>query len=292
MLTRCMARTVSIIGAGRVGGSLARLLRARGWRIGAVVTRSPATARAAVRAIGAGTPSTKLAPEASDSQVILVAVPDTQIATVAASLARIARKACRDKIILHTSGALDRSVLAPLARLGAFTGSLHPMQTFSGRGAPNLKGVVFAVEGDARALRTAAQIARQLGGIPVKIDGSGKAAYHAAGALAAGHALALIEGAVRILIAQGFSRRRAVATLLPLTRQMLENFERLGSRAAWTGPIARGDFAVVTRHVRVLKRFPREFAAAYAALAHLGARVLAKNPGATISQLQRALKNS
>jgi predicted short-subunit dehydrogenase-like oxidoreductase (DUF2520 family) len=287
-----MARTVSIVGAGRVGASLARLLRARGWRIGAVVTRSPANARAAVRAIGAGTPSTKLGPEASDSQVILVAVPDTQIARVAASLARIARKACRDKIILHTSGALDRSVLAPLARLGAFTGSLHPMQTFSGRGAPNLKGVVFAVEGDARALRTAAQIARQLGGIPVKIDGSGKAAYHAAGALAAGHALALIEGAVRILIAQGFSRRRALATLLPLTRQMLENFERLGPRAAWTGPIARGDFAVVTRHVRVLKRFPREFAAAYAALAHLGARVLAKNPGATISQLKRALKNS
>jgi predicted short-subunit dehydrogenase-like oxidoreductase (DUF2520 family) len=292
MLTRCMARTVSIIGAGRVGASLARLLRARGWRIGAVVTRSPATARAAVRAIGAGTPSTKLAPEASDSQVIVVAVPDTQIAIVAASLARIAREACRDKIILHTSGALDRSVLAPLARLGAFTGSLHPMQTFSGRGAPNLKGVVFAVEGDARALRTAAQIARQLGGIPVKIDGSGKAAYHAAGALAAGHALALIESAVRILIAQGFSRRRALATLLPLTRQMLENFERLGPRAAWTGPIARGDFAVVARHANALKQFPREFAATYAALAHLGARVLAKNPGATISRLKRALKNS
>jgi predicted short-subunit dehydrogenase-like oxidoreductase (DUF2520 family) len=292
MLTRCMARTVSIIGAGRVGASLARLLRARGWRIGAVVTRSLATARAAVRAIGAGTPSTKLAPEASDSQVILVAVPDTQIARVAASLARIAGKACRGEVVLHTSGALDRSVLAPLARLGAFTGSLHPMQTFSGRGAPNLKGVVFAVEGDARALRTAAQIARQLGGIPVKIDGSGKAAYHAAGALAAGHALALIESAVRILIAQGFSRRRALAMLLPLTRQMLENFERLGPRAAWTGPIVRGDFAVVTRHAKALKRFPREFAAAYAALAHLGARVLAKNPGATISRLKRALKNS
>ena len=48
-----MARTVSIVGAGRVGKSLGKRLRELGWRIGAVVTAS--TARAAVRRIGGGT---------------------------------------------------------------------------------------------------------------------------------------------------------------------------------------------------------------------------------------------
>ena len=51
-----MKRTLSIVGAGRVGRTLGKRLRERGWRIGAVVTRSTATSRAAVRAIGAGTP--------------------------------------------------------------------------------------------------------------------------------------------------------------------------------------------------------------------------------------------
>jgi predicted short-subunit dehydrogenase-like oxidoreductase (DUF2520 family) len=284
-----MSRTISIVGAGRVGKTLGELLRRRGWRVAALVTRSSATARAAVRAVGAGTPQARLASEIFNSNFVLVTVPDASIAPVAAQLARICGPACRGKIVLHTSGALDRSVLVPLARRGAFTGSLHPMQTFTGRAVPNLKGVVFAIEGDARASRAASQIARQLGGIPVRIGSSGKPAYHAAGALVAGHALALLEAATRILVAQGFSRRRAIATLLPLTRQMLENFERVGPRAAWTGPIARGDFAVVAKHAKALGRFPREFADAYVALARLGARVLAKNSAGTISRLDRAL---
>ncbi len=337
MLSRCMARTISIVGAGRVGRTLGKRLRELGWRIGAVVTQSPATARAAVRAIGAGIPQVlpanlfwanplrgsglqlrhkrslgkgafalsasrpgldREAPEvnpfchALESDVILVAVPDGAIETVARRLAQKCGKACRGKVVLHTSGALDRSVLAPLARCGAATGSLHPMQTFSGRALPNLKGVIFAVEGDARARRAAQQIARHLGGVPVTIKGASKPAYHAAAVLVAGQALGLVEAATRILRRAGFTRRRAVAALLPLMRQMLDNFERLGPQAAWTGPVARGDLAVVAEHRKALKKFPREFREAYAALSLLAGRVLSKKPAATIQQLKRALKKS
>ena len=71
MLSRSMSRlmprtqrTISIIGAGRVGQTVAKRLRKLGWQIGAVVTRSRQSARAAVRAIGAGTPHAALTPEA------------------------------------------------------------------------------------------------------------------------------------------------------------------------------------------------------------------------------------
>ena len=33
-------------------------------------------------------------------------------------------------------------------------------------------------------------------------------------------------------------------------RQMLDNFESFGPRASWTGPIARGDYAVVAKHMQ------------------------------------------
>jgi predicted short-subunit dehydrogenase-like oxidoreductase (DUF2520 family) len=287
-----MARTISIVGAGRVGRTLGRRLRELGWRIGAVVTRSAATSRAAVHAIGGGVPSARLTREVFDADVILVVTPDSAIAAVSAELTRVGGKNCRGKLALHTSGALDRGVLAPLARCGAATGSLHPMQTFSGRALPKLDGVIFAVEGDSRARRAARQIARQLGGVPVTIKGANKPAYHAAGALAAGHALALLEAATRMLVKIGFTRRRAAAALLPLMRQMLDNFERLGPRAAWTGPIARDDYAVVARHRKTLRRYPREFQESYAALSLLAGRVLSKKPATTISKLKRALKNS
>ncbi len=287
-----MARTISIVGAGRVGQTLARRLRQLGWRIGAVVTQSKRSSQAAVRAIGGGTPHARLTPQALAADVLLVTTPDGALEDVAKALANFSGENYRGKIALHTSGALDRRVLAPLARRGMSTGSLHPMQTFSGRGTPQLKGVIFAVEGDRAARRAAQQIARALGGIPVAIRGNLKPAYHAAGALVAGHGLALVEAATQTLTGLGFSRRRALQALLPLIRQMLDNYERLGPHAAWTGPISRGDFSTVAKHGRALRRYPREFIESYAALALLAARVLSRNPAATRKKILRALKNS
>lgn len=290
-----MQRTISIVGAGRVGTTLGKRLRQLGWRIGAVVTRSDRTARAAVRTIGAGKPfatALQAIPNLLNASVVLVATPDDAMPVTVRSLAKMGGRAWRGKIVLHTSGAHDRSILDSLARLGAATGSLHPMQTFSGRNVPSLESVTFAVEGDARALRVAKQIARSLGGVPVAIAGADKPAYHATAVLAAGSGFALIEAAVRMLEKIGFSRRRALETLLPLTRQILDNIEQLGPRAAWTGPLSRGDFAVVAKHLRALRRYPREFQQAYAATAMLAARVLAKNPQAALRDLRRVLKKS
>ncbi len=188
-----MQRTVSIVGAGRVGKTLGKCLRSLGWRIGVVVTRSVATSRAAVRAIGAGTPSDNITPNVFEAGIVLLTTPDDLLGPTAANLARVGREACRGKIVLHTSGALDRGVLKPLAIQGAATGSLHPMQTFSGRNVPKLEGTIFAVEGDSRARRAARSIAQSLGGVPIDIDRRNKPAYHASAILVAGHALALVE---------------------------------------------------------------------------------------------------
>src|ERR1700746_3746903 len=97
MLSRKMSRTISIIGAGRVGQTVAKRLRKLGWRIGAVVTRSRRSARAAVRAIGSGRPHTALTPEAFDADVILLSVPDDVLENVAQELAKIGRAALTTK---------------------------------------------------------------------------------------------------------------------------------------------------------------------------------------------------
>ncbi len=227
-----------------------------------------------------------------DADVILLATPDDVLADVARQLAKLAGHKCRGKIVLHGSGVLDNKVLQPLARCGAATGSIHPMQTFTKNSRPNLKGVVFAIEGHPRARRAAGAMARALGGVPVPVASSSKPAYHTAGTLVAGHALALTEAAAQLLIKVGFTRAHAVVTLLPLIRQMLDNFEKHGPRAAWTGPASRGDYATVKKHQRALRRYPREFGDSYATLVRLSARVLAKNPKAKLKQLERALKSS
>lgn len=287
-----MKRTISIIGAGRVGRTLGRRLRQLGWRVEAVVARSSAHAGDAVRWIGGGKPFARLEPDIFSARVLLLTTGDSALAGLAAEIAQVAGRSLKGRVVLHTSGAIDSAVLRPLARLGAAIGSLHPMQTFTGKQVPNLEDVVFAIEGTPRARRAARQIAREVGGEPVAIDPKAKAAYHAAGTIAAGHALAVMETATQILIRAGFTRKHAVKALLPLTRQMLDNFEAAGPRTAWTGPLARKDYAIVSAHAKALRAYPAEFGEVYTALSLLSGRVLADDPAAEIANIRRALLKS
>jgi len=270
-----------------VGRALGRRLHERGWKIHAVVTKSEATGRRAVRSIGGGRAYAKVSQAVFSAPIILISVPESAIPGVVARLTSFAEGELSKKVVLHTSGVLSSSVLGELRRVGTAVGSIHPLQTFSGVGVPDLDGKVFALEGDPAALRVARVITRTLGGQPVQLDAMTKPLYHAAAVLAAGHLLALEETAVQIFAALGMKRGEALRALLPLSRQTLENLERLGPRTAWTGPLARGDYSVIALHEDALRASPVEYLEAYRALNYLAARVLARDPNAVINELAR-----
>lgn len=282
-----MPNRLAIVGAGRVGSALGRRLSELGWKIGAVVTRGEASARRAVRFIGAGKACAGLTRQILASSVILIATPDDEIANVTQELARIGEEELRGKVVLHTSGATDSSVLEAVRKRGARVGSLHPLQSFSGVAVPALEGRIFTIEGETQAVRVARRIVRALGGSPVRIAGSKKVLYHAAAAMAAGHVLAVEEAATQVLVSIGMKRSEAIRGLVPLTRQVLENFERLGPRAAWTGPLSRGDYKVVGAHSSALRGSPREFAQAYESLNRLAARALSQDSDRMLTELEK-----
>jgi predicted short-subunit dehydrogenase-like oxidoreductase (DUF2520 family) len=283
-----MKSGISIIGAGRIGRALGRRLREQGWRIHSVVTRSEATARRAVRSIGAGSARRELSRGIFSAEVILIAVPESAMADVVTLLASFGETELRGKIALHTSGALSSDVLAKLRLMGAAVGSIHPLQTFSGVGIPALDGRIFVIDGDPAAVRVSRRMTRALGGQPVQLSAASKPLYHAAAVISSGHILALEETAVRILNSIGMKRQEALKALLPLARQVLENLERVGPRAAWTGPLARRDYEVIAMHEEALKPAPLEYLEAYRAVNRLAARVLAREPDLAVGELARS----
>jgi len=301
-----MAKTIAIIGAGRVGRALGRALRQRGWRIGTVVTRSRATARAAVRAIGGGTPPTGQWTELFAADALLIALPDRTIESVARKLVDVGaglprpagarakaggvKPPLQGRIVLHTSGSLSHEVLAPLRSHGAAIGAMHPMQTFGHGAATRLDGVVFGLDGDARAVRVAQQMVRALGGIPVRVKPGRKVTYHLSGGFAAQHLLVVLEAGVRILTDVGFTRKEATQALLSMGQQTMDNLQRVGPQKAWTGPVPRGDYSTVAKHMRALRRFPPEYKTAYVALTRLAVRMLARNSRKMLRDLDRVLR--
>jgi len=223
------AKSISIVGAGRVGRALGRRLREFGWRIGVVAARTEASARKAVRFIGERAGTGRESPgRFFGSTTILVSVPDDVIARVADELARMGGEELRGKVVLHTSGALNAGVLQSVRACGAAAASMHPMQTFSGVGVAAAGRQKFSgLEGDEIAVRVARKIARELGGTPVSIAAAMKPLYHAAGAFAAGHMLALEEAGVQMLMRAGMKRREATRALLSLSRQVIDHYEKL-----------------------------------------------------------------
>jgi predicted short-subunit dehydrogenase-like oxidoreductase (DUF2520 family) len=266
---------------------LGRRLRELGWKIGVVGARSESSARKAVRFIGAGRPRAGLTVQALMSRVVLLTVPDDAIPAVASELARIGGDEWRGLIVLHTSGALDSTVLSRLKSCGAAVGSMHPPQSFSGVRTPPLEGRVFGIEGDGSAVRVARSIARALEGMPVKLTAEKKSMYHAAGAFAAGHLLAMEEAGVQLLMNAGITRAAATKALLSLSRQVLDNYEKLGPHYAWTGPLSRGDYRVVASHQQALQEYRPEFLEAYQSVSRLAARVLSQETETVLKELER-----
>jgi predicted short-subunit dehydrogenase-like oxidoreductase (DUF2520 family) len=218
-------------------------------------------------------------------EVVLLAVPDDELARVAAELAASGGITERHTI-LHLSGVLDRSVLQPLSGTGAALGSMHPLQSLSDplRAPERLKGAVAAVEGDAHAVDAASELARTVGLRPVVVHSERKAVYHAGAVFASNYLVVVATIAERLLVDAGFTERDARAALAPLIAGTLGNLREQGA-GGLTGPVARGDAQTVRRHLEALPEDVRE---PYRALAR-AALEIAKLPEERRRMVEAAL---
>jgi predicted short-subunit dehydrogenase-like oxidoreductase (DUF2520 family) len=81
--------------------------------------------------------------------------------------------------------------------------------------------------------------------------------------LSAGGAVSLLSAAVAAFGEAGIERDAAVRALLPLMRSALHGVEKRGLARALTGPVKRGDLAVVQAHLAAL---PADLALLYRVL--------------------------
>jgi predicted short-subunit dehydrogenase-like oxidoreductase (DUF2520 family) len=187
------------------------------------------------------------------SQIIIIATPDDVIEDVARRLAKTQPRG-DGRVVLHTSGALSSTVLAPLDQKGFATGSLHPLIAVSDRlkGVPTWKGAFWCVEGQRAAVQSGRRIVRDLGGRSFSIRPESKALYHAAALMVSGQMVALFDVAIGMLIKSGLTAANARRILLPLVQSNSRNLERFDPAHALTGTFARGDLATVQRHLKAL----------------------------------------
>jgi predicted short-subunit dehydrogenase-like oxidoreductase (DUF2520 family) len=275
--------TVTIIGPGRVGQALGRLLMLVGVRIGWVAARRLASARRAARFIGAGQAVTLDSVELEDAAILLITTSDSALAEVALALAE-RRENWRGAIVLHTSGAWPAggkdSVLQPFRQRGASVASLHPLQTVPNAeaGVRNLIGCSWAIEGDLPGLRLARRWVRALRGTAFALQPDRKPAYHAAAVIACAGVVILMESSRRLLEHCGVAPKRARQMLEGFVAETAKNFATLGGPGALTGPAVRGDWATVRKHLAALEAEAPDLVPLYEELLNSMRRLSGRRP--------------
>ncbi|MDR3659261.1 MAG: DUF2520 domain-containing protein [Mycobacterium sp.] len=271
--------TVGIISAGRVGSALGVALERADHVVVACSAISHASRQRAERRL----PDTPVLPShdvAGRAELLLLAVPDAELASVVSGLA--ATGSVRSgTIVVHTSGANGIAVLAPLTELGCIPLAIHPAMTFTGadEDVARLSETCFGITAaDDIGYAIAQSLVLEIGGEPFRVREDARTLYHAALAHAGNHVITVVldaaEALREALAGQELLGQELVSSdpggiaeriLGPLARASLENALQRG-QSALTGPVARGDGAAVAAHLNALNEANPELAQAYRAI--------------------------
>jgi len=247
---------VAVVGAGRLGASLARAVAGTGRDVVAVASRDASRAQQLAASLGpdaAAYGENELHEAIAVADAIFLTVPDGAVHDVAARM-----EWRQGQAAIHCSGALGLDVLGPAVERGALTGCLHPLQSFSSAaGEPQrFRGVTCGIEAAEPLGSWLESLALDLGSRTVRLEGVDRALYHAAAVVASNDVVALMSAASRTWGLAGLPLDEARDALAPLLRGAAENISAHSLPDALTGPVKRGDAGTVERHLEALAGAP------------------------------------
>ena len=266
---------VAVLGAGRLGSSLAIALDKAGYTVAAITSRQPAHREWLSSHLTTGIVVESVQTAANVANIVFITGPDADIEEICSGVKWRSHQA-----VVHCAGALS---LAPLDRArvaGAQTGGFHPLQTFPTIDSyERLKEVSFAIESASSTLlgwlRT---LAEDLGGSAFEIESSQRAAYHASAVMACGLLSGLTGLSAEMWEPMGIERKEALRRLIPLLRATVDALDEKGLPEAITGPFVRGDIKTIMTHLEATTNKSIVTGNAYAALA-LASLHIAKEQG-------------
>lgn len=262
---------VGVISAGSVGTAVGQALSRAGHRISGVVARSTASQRKAEERLP-DAPISSLSTVSSGADLIILAVPDPTLESVAREVAQFTGPGT---IVLHTAGSRGLEPLVPVAETGATVIAAHPAMTFIGSAVDtdNLSECPWGVTAADEIGATVAELLiSEMGGRPFSVPNESRPLYHAAMAHGSNHVGAIVADAVALLTAAfggsdpDVSGQSAAALLGPIIHASVDN-ALYGGAAAITGPAARGDEVTVGKHLEVISERRPQVADPYRAMA-------------------------
>lgn len=263
-------KTINLIGGGRVGQTLGRLLALDGrHQVQDVLTRSATTAAHAVAFIGAGRAIADMN-QLRPADVWMLAVPDGQIAPMATALAQL-DLAQTPALAFHCSGALGSIELIAFKNRSWQVASAHCLLSFAEPSAAvkQFARTPCALEGDVQALAELRTLFTHLGAQCFDLAAADKLLYHAGAVFATNFLPVLQDLAEQLWQRANMPPELARQMRATLLNNAVNNIIKLGPQAALTGPAARGDTTLVEAQGEAVTHWNTQAGVAYRALSQL-----------------------
>ena len=266
---------VAVLGAGRLGSSLAIALDKAGYTVAAITSRQPTHREWLNSHITTGIVVENVQTAVNVANIVFITGPDAYIEKICSGVKWRSHQA-----VIHCAGAMSLAPLDTARVAGAQTGGFHPLQTFPTIDSyERLQDVSFAIESASPELLGWLRIlAEDLGGSAFQIESSQRAAYHASAVMACGLLSGLTGLSAEMWESLGIERTEALRRLIPLLRATVDALDEKGLPHALTGPFVRGDVETITRHLEATANKSIGIRNAYAALA-LASLHIAKEQG-------------
>ncbi len=194
--------------------------------------------------------------------VVFITVPDRKIFSV---FKKIRNQLKPGALVVHCAGVFGIEVFKGAEKRKLETLALHPVKSFSNvkQAIQDLPEGYFVLDGTLRGLTFGRQLVKQLKGRAIVVRSKDRPLYHAMCVFASNFIHPLFWGVERIAKELGFSEKKSQTIMLPLTMTVLKNIAAKGSINSLTGPVKRGDWLTVKRHLSALKNRVPEVAPLY-----------------------------
>ncbi|MDR0798936.1 MAG: DUF2520 domain-containing protein [Dysgonamonadaceae bacterium] len=236
-------RKISVIGAGNVATHLSVALQAKGFPVAQIYSHSLASAKALAERLG--TDYTNDSRQIiADADLYFFAVSDSALPEIGKTLPPL------PGLWVHTSGSVPMDVFAEFTDHYSVC---YPLQTLSRSREIALDDVPFFVEAhlpeeEAQLMALASRLSSKV----LRLSSEQRQQLHLAAVIANNFSNHLYVLAAQILEENHLS----FDLIKPLIRETAAKIEYLHPREAQTGPAARGDAAIIEKHLEMLKGKP------------------------------------
>jgi predicted short-subunit dehydrogenase-like oxidoreductase (DUF2520 family) len=234
---------VVLIGSGNVSTVLGRLIKSAGHTLTEVVSRNKTNAQSLATELNAEA-QTNIAAITKNSDIYIIAVSDNAIETIAEEMQ------LKNKIVVHTSGAVSKNVLQNISE---HFGVLYPLQSLR-KESEHIPEIPLLIDGNTQ--ETIQMIETFAETISKKIfhaNDEQRLKLHLSAVVVSNFTNHLYTLAAEYCKKEGTD----FSLLVPLIEEVAERVREYEPKLMQTGPAIRNDTVTIQKHLELLSNHPQ-----------------------------------